>query len=627
MQYRAEIDGLRCIAVLGVIVFHLNSLWLPGGFLGVDVFFVISGYLITSIIVSETAEGAFKIKRFWLRRAKRLAPALIFMVGVVLIAGHFVLIRPGRLELPGQALASLFSFANIYFWRTTGGYWTSHSESIPLLNIWSLSLEEQFYFCYPLIFMALQGRGTKVRNMALIALATCSFALCIVATPMFRSASFYLLPTRAWELLLGGLLACFHVQHKQQNQCSGMKRFLPDFGLAIILASFVLLPNSEHFPGWRPLVPCAGTLLVLHARIKTGTPSFWLLQNRICVFFGKISYSLYLWHWPVFVLLPYSGISSPIVKLLITFLLATGSYFLIEKPTRYGFRGAGFGWMLAPGVATVGFFLLTFYPSSPLLRDLGNLDSGESLTRGRAFEAIEILRNGGAGVSIGETGDRPVICIYGSSHARVLGEPVSAYAKSCGWGFRSLATSDVGITSLSRAEVDDAEEINAARLTLIRELQPEVTIVAGMWSGEQKRNDFPHAIEKALEEIAANTGKVLVLSQVPMVNVPKEYHNDLRKFLISRSLSGLGFNAKPHFSVARANEIVHEAVRKLDRDDISFVDISSVLLDRDQVRLVERQRFLYSDYHHVNHDGARLVFDGALQALLDSAVAMGVALD
>ncbi|MAS96511.1 MAG: hypothetical protein CMO55_25260 [Verrucomicrobiales bacterium] len=624
MSYRPEIDGLRSVAVFAVLIFHLEKDWLPGGFLGVDVFFTISGYLITAIILRECEQGSFSLKNFWLRRIKRLFPALVFMVGSVLLAGFFLLIRPERFELPWQATSSLFSFANIYFWRTTGGYWTQSSESNPLLHTWSLSLEEQFYLCFPIILIILRRFGVKAQFTATVILTAASLALSILATPAFRSASFYLLPPRMWELLLGALLAFLHIKTKHtSSRSSSISRFLPDLGLALIIFSFFAIPNDESFPGWKPLLPCAGTLLLLNSNTEKSCPSLTLLSKTFFVFSGKMSYSLYLWHWPIYVFLPFTGHTSVLVKLSLTVLFALISYFFVERPLRYGSPRSTLGWMAIPGFAAIAFSLLATSPVSPLLRNFGNLDTEESLTRGREYEALDQLRRHGEGVFVGNPDHRPLICLYGSSHARVLGEPIRAYSESQHFSFLSLATSNLGITALPRTEVPDANEVNSVRLQIIKDLHPDIVIVAGMWSGEIRRNDFETVLTDSLIKIANFSDKVFVLAQVPMIDVPREYHNDLRKYIISKQFSGASLRVTPHPDVIAANNSVSGAIDRLNRADVIFLDTMSPLLEQTTVRLVEQSRFLYSDYHHVNNDGASLLFEAVLRDAIDTEVTAG----
>lgn len=616
MKYRPEIDGLRAIAVIAVIVFHLDKSWLPGGFLGVDIFFTISGYLIASIILQEIASNEFSIWKFWQRRARRLLPALILVVGCVLFAGGFLMIRPERTGLPMQGLASLFSFANVYFWQTTGGYWSAPAQSLPLLHTWTLSLEEQFYLVLPALVILLSRFNSRRQITTVCILLATSLLLCLLATPSYRSASFFLLPTRMWELLLGVTFAYWHFARPSHRKLSRAPGWLPDFGLGLIILSLSLIPNNEAFPGWRPLVPCIGVVFLLHSRNTGSSPTLALLTLPPVVLMGKLSYSLYLWHWPVFVFLPYVGITSVLAKLTWTVSLAALSYFLVEKPLRYGSRRSFVGWITIISLTTLSFIFVCVIEKSPLLSSLGNLDTPRSLTRGHEFEASAMLQDQADSDEIKKDLKRPLICLAGSSHARVLGKPIEVFADESGFGFISLATSNLGLTSQSNPEVPDAELISEARMRLIRELKPEVVIIGGMWSQESKRYNFNFALTQVLRAIADAGEQVIVVGQVPMIQVPDVYDGDLRKYLIAGRLSGREVNATPDPAVFTANQTVRQAVQNIDRPNVTFIDPTSTLIVEGMVKLTDEEHFLYSDYHHVNDDGAQIVFDGAIRTLL-----------
>jgi peptidoglycan/LPS O-acetylase OafA/YrhL len=207
LKYRPEIDGLRALAVVAVIVFHFHAHFLPGGFLGVDVFFVISGFLITSIIHRQLEDGSFSLRAFWMRRIRRLYPALFFMVGIVALLGYLLILRPERGELTLHSIAALCSFQNILLWKTTGGYWAESSENIALLHTWSLSLEEQFYVVFPPVLLLVHRFARRWILPLIVAMALVSLLLCLQQTGVRRNAAFYFLPTRMWELLLGSIAA------------------------------------------------------------------------------------------------------------------------------------------------------------------------------------------------------------------------------------------------------------------------------------------------------------------------------------------------------------------------------------------------------------------------------------
>ena len=337
-QYRADIDGLRAIAVLSVLGFHLGFRQLDGGFVGVDIFFVISGYLIGGLIVGELAGARFSIAHFYERRIRRILPALFAMLGVVTIACLFAL-YPGRLARYGASLvATVFSVSNFYFLQTTG-YFDQAAETKPLLHTWSLAIEEQFYIFLP-PFLMLVHRFAPSRLQAWVAATTAASLLAsVIGVSNDASAAFYLPFARAWELLLGVLLA---ISPKVLPQSAAGRNAAASVGLAMIGAAVVLFSPLTPFPGIAALLPCVGAVLVIAAGSSGPTLAGRLLSWRPLVFIGLISYSLYLWHWPVIVLgremladAAWSGKTTVrLVLLAVSFVLAILSWRFVERPFR-----------------------------------------------------------------------------------------------------------------------------------------------------------------------------------------------------------------------------------------------------------------------------------------------------
>jgi peptidoglycan/LPS O-acetylase OafA/YrhL len=328
--YRPEIDGLRAVAVIPVILFHMGLSWMPGGFIGVDVFFVISGFLITSIIKKELDQGNFSFLDFWARRVRRILPAMIFVSAVTLAVTYFFVFRPDQQAIGKQALAALLSVANIYFWRSAGDYWGSEAEQSPFLHAWSLSVEEQFYLFFPLaMWLMFRFRSQWLQGCILTATLG-SLALFLWGLPGHRDATFYLLPTRVWELGTGCLLA---VSLSHQSPRSSNFGIFAIAGLGMVIASYLFVDKLSAGLG----LGVVGAALII-AFGQSGICNR-LLSQRWVVHIGKVSYSLYLWHWPVLVLakhigINWPGISDKVILVLATYVLALGTYQFIEKPTR-----------------------------------------------------------------------------------------------------------------------------------------------------------------------------------------------------------------------------------------------------------------------------------------------------
>jgi len=307
-SYRADIDGLRAIAVLAVVLFHLGFAPLEGGFLGVDIFFVISGYLITSIIAPKIISGEFSFKTFYLKRIRRLTPPALVIVALTFLASAFILDPTDLLAMAKSAIASVFSVSNILFF-TEAGYWDAQSELKPLLHTWSLGVEEQFYIFWPLLVFLL-WKCIPQRKFA-IAFAVITLIGIGVSEWMLRlnpSAAFFLLPARVFEFSIG---ACFAFIGKTEVWARignlAIRSILGWASLLIILATIWLYKQDTPFPGLNGVLPCLATALLLlcGTGIKAVPVLGALLSNPLMSWIGRLSYSLYLIHWPVLALMRY----------------------------------------------------------------------------------------------------------------------------------------------------------------------------------------------------------------------------------------------------------------------------------------------------------------------------------
>ena len=329
--YRPDVDGLRALAVLAVLGYHAFPGAVTGGFVGVDVFFVISGFLITGIILEELGRGSFTFTGFYWRRIRRIFPALILVLGACLFLGWRVLLPDEFAQLGRHVAAGAGFVSNIALWRESG-YFDSAAELKPLLHLWSLGIEEQYYLVWPLALFLVRAYPRRILAMVLVG-GGLSFALNVALVAGHPSTAFYLPVTRFWELLGGSLLAClgFAMPARWREPASFC-------GAALIAAAIVLLDGASTFPGVWALAPVVGAMLIISAG-----PSAWLNRmvfgNRLAVYIGLISYPLYLWHWP---LLAYSRIvhgGEPPVSLraallALALVLSALTYELVEKKIR-----------------------------------------------------------------------------------------------------------------------------------------------------------------------------------------------------------------------------------------------------------------------------------------------------
>ncbi len=337
LAYRPDIDGLRAVAILSVLLYHARIPGFGGGYVGVDIFFVISGYVISRTLLRDLAEGRLALADFYERRVRRIAPALVAVLGFVLCASTFLLLPYDLRQTARATLAAVSFTANIEFWLQAG-YFGADAQYKPLLHLWSLAIEEQFYLLYPPLLL-LTRKWPRVWLAALLALSWClSFALCIWITRNHSDAGFFLTPFRAWELLSGCILAlCPH----QTVLPRPLREILSAAGLLAIGYSVVAFSDAPGFafPGPVAILPCGGAVLLILANSGGQTLTKRLLSLRPVVFVGLISYSLYLWHWPLFAL-THAWVLAPlswplqIFMLGASFILAIFSWRWIEQPFR-----------------------------------------------------------------------------------------------------------------------------------------------------------------------------------------------------------------------------------------------------------------------------------------------------
>lgn len=334
LVYRKDIDGLRAVAVLLVIFAHAKFSVVQGGFIGVDVFFVISGFLITSIIKSEFENHSFSILQFYMRRVRRILPALLFLLFGVCIASWFILLPEDMYLFAKSAVAGITAWSNVFFSKISGGYWGRDVSIMPLAHLWSLAIEEQFYFLWPTILWA----AIRWLPIKIFKIATISLLVVLLGVSIYLSSSpvaYYQFLARAFEIFFGCTIALWRNELTRfTHKCSSL--FLSSIGIILILSSATLLTENVTFPGWNAFWPCLGTGLLILPGQDRNLITRWL-ESSIMTFIGKISYSLYLWHWPILALLAYQGISIPKwnwAAILASFLMATVSYYYIEQPYR-----------------------------------------------------------------------------------------------------------------------------------------------------------------------------------------------------------------------------------------------------------------------------------------------------
>ncbi len=337
MEYRREIDGLRALAVLPVIFFHAGFETFGGGFVGVDVFFVISGYLITSVILIEVQAGTFSLIRFYERRVRRILPALFFVVALCIPFAWFLLLPSDMKEFSKSVLSVALYVSNHYF-ASVSGYFDTTAELKPLLHTWSLALEEQYYVIFPLVIVAMSRLTRRVVIYMLASIAVISLALSYAGAYSNPTGAFFLLPSRGWELLIGAFVAYILLYTNVANASRSVMQLASLLGLGLIVFAVFVFDKNTPFPSLYALVPTFGTaLLILYARPTTHIGK--LLGSKAFVSVGLISYSAYLLHHPIFSFVRHGSSGEPsamvlLLLIMLNFILAYGSWRYVEQPFR-----------------------------------------------------------------------------------------------------------------------------------------------------------------------------------------------------------------------------------------------------------------------------------------------------
>jgi peptidoglycan/LPS O-acetylase OafA/YrhL len=599
LSYRPALDGLRALAVAAVLVFHLDRSWLPGGFVGVDVFFVLSGYLLTSILLAEALQGRLSYAKFYQRRIARIAPASFCVIAATLVTAILIYNSMDAASTGAVAVSAALSAANMKL-MFQGNYFEGLADAQPLLHFWSLGVEEQFYFLLPaLLHVCVRlDRRLRVLTATLVVLLVLSFVACIVLTYTRPTWAFYLLPTRAWELIAGCLLAISATKslaspHKEARSWGSVPGLL---GLGLLAASFIFLHEGKGFPGYVAAIPVLGTMLCIGRRYSTDSVAERALAHPAPVFIGKISYSLYLWHWPVYSFVDYGLYEwgSPMriaIKVGLSTLLAATSYFAIEAPARKSLNQP------ANHRLAYGLFLAMV---------IGGVLTGLAVRREFYVNANPSQVRGG-GIFYPAAPQAPKVALVGDSNGSMYGRTLRNLCAERGW--------NLNVLSVAAGEPFAATPLHADTIAAIRQLQPDVVVIGAGWSGKLDKDE--RQIDRFVNELLEMTDGVVLLTQPPILE-----SNTLREAI--RQGRKAPFFEEEARAELRAH--VNDLVRSLaDSDErIALIDVEVLFtLQPGVVRFTDDDdRQLWQDATHLSGVGADLVEESlsdVIQRFLDRA--------
>jgi peptidoglycan/LPS O-acetylase OafA/YrhL len=534
VAYRADVDGLRAISILAVIGFHAFPALVPGGFVGVDVFFVISGYLISRLIFTELKAGTFSFADFYARRAKRILPALLVVLIVVGGVGWHRLIPADFARLGRDIAAGASYVSNFFFWNQTG-YFDQTAEQKPLLHLWSLAVEEQFYFLFPFaVFAAWKKRFNLLLGISVIGILSFAINVALVY-PDRRPAAFYLPQARFWELMIGSGLAYAAVFWKvAPTEWDRITRnLLAWLGLLLLLGAIYALNPRKHFPGWWALMPTAGAAFLIFSGEHTWINKT-ILSNKLFVFIGLISYPLYLWHWPLLSFArmgPDEELSGSVLIALVAlaFLLAWLTYEFVEKPIRFGHVPLG-----SRKVAAIlaGLALLVITPAGALISitegapqrlptalQWTTVNQQETLAAYRAHTCFVGTDNPVFADDCVDNAnsDEPLIFVWGDSHAADLYPGLRSLQDRYRFRIAQFTVSACApLLGIDFPYLPLCKESNDRVFSRIVSLKPYTVILSAQWSSPNEVHIDLSSLNNTIAALkGAGVRRVIVVGPVP----------------------------------------------------------------------------------------------------------------
>lgn len=622
--YRRDIDGLRAIAVLAVVIFHLDASFIPGGFLGVDVFFVISGFLITSTLTRDLNRGDFSIFRFWERRLRRLFPAFATVLCLSMLAGGLFFAGDEWRDLSYQGISSITSTANIYMWQEANNYWGLSAESMVFLHMWSLSVEEQFYLFYPIVLFLL-WKYLNRKKIPIFIILTCAFLIATyVVSFRFPAATFYFLPTRMWQLLMG----CSLVWIIDLIPSKFMRLKLDFLGVLLIFASYFIFPKESDFAFFNAFGACLGAVFIIaFSRPGRGFVGK-LLSWHPFVFVGKISYSLYLWHWPYIVFFHLMGGGNSLLIFCVSILSATISYYFVECNTRYlsskSFRFVTLGLL----VISIVSILLPFVVKRTFIEfDKPKFISGINL-RPRLGGAMIDGYSGDykSGLVLSDltlTGNKVDVLVLGDSHSLSFYPPIR---KACGFLNLSLCyygadggaspffveTNNVRDHYSSGWSDCERIEFDFYRKEFIEKYTPRIIIVCSRWETFWEDHELEE-IHQYLENLVDHSYESdwVFIGQPPVLPFGKKgFGSDGLDLPLFRQ-----FEEKRNKREARTsmNELLKSMASLT--ENVHFISIESIFTGDSGIRFREGKKMYYHDDDHLSVSGSLLCSDLILEKL------------
>lgn len=629
MKYRPEIDGLRTLAVIPVIFFHLGYTVFIGGYYGVDVFFVISGYLITSIITNNIRDGKFSMYGFWIRRVKRLVPLLLTVSLVMLLITPLVIFRPSVRDLSKDVAPAVFSYFNFHALLNFGNYWGGKSEKSFFLHTWSLSVEEQFYLIFP-IFLFITYKYLKNFTKPILVITIISFFFFQVYLKISKDITFYMLPTRVWELSIGGLAGLLNIR-KNTNSITSI--IFSITGVLLILYAYFY---GEATIGNEVIFPVLGTILIILFCSPTNILGK-MLSAKLFVFIGLLSYSLYLWHSQVIVLfrhLEYQlrGINKDLINViivLITAVLSYLTYYLVENKTRNYkrtpqivisgilivigisfFYNSGYFNIYYPSAYNKQTYYLRYYDISPtpvVPEDKDPLTYNVQLPQ-RPSEFKEAYKN--EGIVNRVNNKDPEIVLLGDSHGVMWAKLIDDISKETELSL-SIYTSNGAKPFFNIQNIDLQEETGRFNRTqriaygksIIRNLEtwkPKMFILACKWD-DMREIDMQY-LHELLSLLQKSKIKILLFTQPPKLKFMVD--NNASQYFTYLGIAPVpGYNLIDVTSEEEVNSNDYIKSLKSKYDNVIIYDVYKSMIEESKIKVSKNSDMFYFDDDHLSYSG------------------------
>ena len=614
ISYRSDIDGLRALSVFFVILFHADLTLFSGGYIGVDVFFVISGYLITSSINKQILNQSFSFKEFYLRRIRRIIPVLAFMIISVTIPAYLFMFPSDFEVFSRTAIHTMLSTNNFFLWNNVNNYFVEYVDLMPLLHTWSLSVEEQFYLIWPILLVILHRFfNLHKRLLFIVVFLVLSILLSIYLTHENISMAYFLLPARLFELLMGAVLAMFW--DRLPNMKKNINHLISLLGVFLIILPAILLSKNSLFPGLNAFWPCLGTVLLILSGKQKETQGFVnsLLELKLLVFFGLISYSMYLWHWPILVFIKYLGyeFTKQIVAgaIFVTILLSYLSWKFIEQPFRHKFKynfSKTLLYILLPCFVIIGGIYAIidtndgFVNRFPNLAEFNKKENAPNVLRTECHGNYKIGNYNECG--LGVVKNKVDGILIGDSFGNHSSYFIDILAKDANMYFHDNTAS--GYPLLHNVDFYNKTDNNFyGRKRLEEAKRFDIVCIAAIWEMIKEDSENYQLILKGVRELVDSKKKVIIIDHLRMTNQMNLHKMKVRKVNYGARIPKedllIPFNKRPE------NYIINEIKKRF--PTVVIVNLNDVMCADNKCSYEINEQIIYGDFCHLNVLGAKLL--------------------